>query len=97
MVTTLIDLIFFSINFVPSLVISTLSLITLLLNLYFVHKAEGSFWADFILGLIWLLASATALNFFMSQIDRLTRLSKKNQDQLNAKACALTLSASIDS
>ena len=63
----LFDLIFFSINFVPSLVISTLSLITLLLNLYFVHKAEGSFWADFILGLIWLLASATALNFFMSQ------------------------------
>ena len=69
MVMTLIDLIFFSIDFVPSLIISVLSLTTLLLNFHFVHKAEGSFWSNFFLGLLWLVVSAIALHIFTAQID----------------------------
>lgn len=77
---TLIDLIFFSIDFVPCFIISALSLTILLLNLHFVHNAEGGFWSNLFLGLIWLMVSAIVLHIFTAQMD----VQSRKKDKLNA-------------
>ena len=67
MLTTIINLIFFQVDFLPCLVIAILSWITLLLNIFVAQKAIGNFWLEICLGFIWLSVSAIALNSMTSQ------------------------------
>ena len=86
MLTTLISLIFFCVDLAPCFILSALSLIAILLNLYFVHMAEGSFWLDLLLGLMWLSVSTIVMNFFKSKYDEQSRPTEDNQGAFEVKS-----------